>query len=80
MFSRCKTRRWLAVKKSYRNVGKRERQIELFPELQKEIASKRAELYKGVRWPDHASRRPPEYSDAMRAATNAKIGGPPWQR
>ena len=34
----------LAVKKNYRNVGKRERQEELFPQLQKEIAAKRVEL------------------------------------
>ena len=45
------------VKKSYRSVGKREKQEALFPELQKEIANKRAELYKGIRWPDAAARR-----------------------
>ena len=33
-----------AIKKSYRNVGKKEKQEELFPALQKEIAAKRAEL------------------------------------
>ena len=36
----------MAVKKNYRNVGKREKQEALFPELQKEIAAKRVELYK----------------------------------
>ena len=44
----------MAVKKSYRNVGKREKQEELFPTLQKEIAEKRATLYKGARWPHPA--------------------------
>ncbi len=38
-----------AVKKSYRNVGKKEKQEELFPQHQKEIAAKRVELYKGIR-------------------------------
>ena len=37
--------RVLAVKKSYRNVGKREKQEELFPALQKEIATRRLELH-----------------------------------
>ena len=51
----------LAVKKSYRAVGKREKQEELFPELQKEIAKKRVELYKGVRWPDDKARQSRDY-------------------
>ncbi len=34
------------VKKSYRNVGKREKQQDLFPALQKEIAAKRLELHR----------------------------------
>ena len=36
------------VKQSYKNVGKKEKQTELFPQLQAEIAKKRIELYKGV--------------------------------
>ncbi len=37
------------VKKSYKNVGKKERHAELFPDLQKEIAARKVELFKGVR-------------------------------
>ena len=67
----------MAVKKNYRNVGKREKQEALFPELQKEIAAKRVELYKGVRWPDEAARRSAEYQEAMKDAVKDKIGGTP---
>ena len=38
------------MKKSYHNVEKQEKQFELFPQLEKEIAAKRVELYKGIRW------------------------------
>ena len=65
----------MAVKKSYRNVGKKERQAELFPELEKEIAAKRAELYRGVRWPDSKARWSDEYYRAMQDAVKDRIGG-----
>ena len=67
----------MVVKKNYRNVGKREKQEALFPELQKEIAAKRVELYKGVRWPDEAARRGADYHEAMKDAVKDKIGGTP---
>ena len=31
-------------------MGKKEKQFELFPQLEKEIAAKRVELHKGIRW------------------------------
>ena len=65
----------MAVKKSYRNVGKKERQAEFFPELEKEIAAKRAELYRGVRWPDSKARWSDEYYRAMYDAVKDRIGG-----
>ena len=65
----------LGVKKSYRNVGRKERQEELFPTLQKEIATKRAELYKGVRWPDQKARWSQDYHRGMKEAVKGKIGG-----
>ena len=70
----------LVVKKNYRNVGKRERQEELFPQLQKEIAAKRVELYKGVRWPDAKARWSDDYKRAMQEAVKDKIGGSPKEQ
>ena len=67
--------RILAVKKSYRNVGKREKQEELFPALQKEIATRRLELHQGVKWPDSKARWSEEYKRAMYDATKGMIGG-----
>ena len=69
-----------AVKKSYRNVGRREKQEELFPALQKEIVAKRLELHKGVKWPDAKARWSQEYYLAMQEATKDKIGGTPQEQ
>ena len=63
------------VKQSYKNVGKKEKQTELFPQLQAEIAKKRIELYKGVTWQGEKARRSADYLNAMREAVQGKIGG-----
>ncbi len=56
-------------------MGKKEKQTELFPQLQAEIAKKRIELYKGVTWQGEKARRSADYINAMREAVKGKIGG-----
>ena len=65
--------------KSYRNEGKQERQVALFPKLLEEVAERRAALEKGYDWPDYKSRRTPEFRAALAAATADRIGGTPQE-
>ena len=66
-----------AAKKCYRDQGKKERQAALFPELMKTIEEKRKELRRGDQFPDRASRRTPEFREALKDAVSGKIGGSP---
>ena len=46
----------------------------------KEIAAKRVELYKGIRWGTEESRKSKEYRDAMMEAVKGKVGGSPEEQ
>jgi hypothetical protein len=63
--------------KSYRTEGKRERQEEMFPKLQEEIAKKRKELYEPLIWATPEARHSEAFKEALWKACQDKIGGPP---
>ena len=63
------------VAQSYKNVGKRERQAALLPELEKIVAEKRKELWQPERFPTLESRRSEAYRKELEEKTAGKIGG-----
>jgi hypothetical protein len=66
--------------KSNRTEGKRERQEEMFPKLQEEIAKKRKELYEPMIWATPEARHSEAFKEALWKACQDKIGGPPEDR
>ena len=69
-----------AAAKSYKTVGRKEHQAEMFPKLEAEIAKTRAELYSGLRYPGPAARRTPEFLEALSKECSGRVGGTPEQQ
>jgi len=66
--------------KSYKSVGKKEKQEELFPQLREEIQKKRLELYKDLPWESPESRRTPEFIEELKKQSMGRIGGSPEEQ
>ena len=60
---------------SYKAVGKKDRQAELFPKLQAEVDKLRKELWRGLEFPTAESRRSAEFRDRLLKESAGKIGG-----
>ena len=64
-----------AAVNSYKPVGRKDKQAELSPKLQEEVAKKRLELYGGTRFSGRGSRRTPEFREALAKECKDRIGG-----
>ena len=65
---------------SYKNVGKKARQSDMFPKLQAEVAERRKEIYRGLDFPTVESRRTPEFRERLLKESAGKIGGTPEEQ
>jgi len=63
------------LKRSYKNVGKKERQAEMFPSLEKEIAAERLKWDQPVEFPTMESRRSEAYFVELGKTKTDRIGG-----